>query len=53
MLTEINPAYFELVSSSGAQKAQKLIVAKAQAELELQQQNPEISQSPPESAISK
>ena len=33
MLTDNNSAYQELIASSGAEKAQKMIVSKAEAEL--------------------
>lgn len=48
MLAENNPAYRELVASSGAKQAQKLIIKKAQVELALDRSNQSSSRrSPP------
>lgn len=48
MLAENNPAYRELVTSSGAKQAQKLIIKKVQVELALDRSNQSSSRrSPP------
>ena len=53
MLTENSPAYQELVASSGAKQAQKLIVKKAQIELALSQEERSSPQQLPNNDRSK